>query len=322
MDNYFELLRRHGWILWVSFCVGYLAAGVITGIAAVIIVFLGAIILFVSANDVLNELGASLNSFPPDPAAILEKLFSPGIVIPLLITIVLFIGIMLLYAGFTNAGMNTMMRNAVFEGRSSIETYFTQGFRYMLKMTGQLFLTGLFYLPAIILLAVGVFLFAYGIAEGGAPSVLMGLLLSLLSAALFIVLALVFLHAPVILVTENTGIWESIALSARLFVRSFGQVFLSGLIVFLIYLAYGVFFFILGAIIGISTFDPSGADPTETSLGLELFFNLLQYVLNPLMQVLALLAVFLRYRNRLRPRLFPEESDDGGEIGGTKTIWK
>lgn len=322
MENYFEVLRRHGLKLWVSFFVGSLAAGVIAGIAAVISILVGVITLFVSAGDLLSNLGEAFDADSPDPAAILENLFSPGMVIPLLITLMLFIGIMLLYSGFTNAGMNASVRNAVFEGRSSIETYFAQGFRYMLKMTGQLFLTGLFYLPVIILFSVGIFLVAYGIFEGGVPSVLGGMLLFLLATALFILLALVFLHAPVILVTEKTGIWESIALSARLFRKAFGQVFLSGLIVFLIHLIFGFALFMLGAIIGIATFDPSAADPTETSLGLELFFNLLQYVLAPFMQVLSLLAVFLRYQNRLRPRLFPEDSGNGGEIGGAKTIWK
>ena len=324
MESYFELFRRHGLKLWVSFFVGSLAATVVAGIFAFLIFLIGGIALFSSAGDVFSALEEAFDPFAPDPAAALEAVFSPGVIISLLMMFLLFIGVVLFYSGFTNAGMNTMMRNAVFEDRSSIETYFTQGFRYMMKMVGQIFLTGLFYIPAIILVTIGIFLMIYGIAEGGAGPVLGGFLLFLVAAALFIVLALVFLHAPVILVTENAGIWESIALSARLFKRSFGQVFISGLIVFLIYLAYGTFFFILGAIVGIATFDPEAVNAANTGgSGLQTFFNLIQYALTPLIQVLSLLAIFVRYRNRLRPVLYPEQNgnDGDGEIGGTKMIW-
>lgn len=312
MENYFGLLRRHGLKLWVSFFVGSLAAGVIAGIAAVIIILIGGITLFFTGGD---SLGAVMEFFDTDPSYALEKLFSPGMIIPAIIIAVLLVGLFLLCSGFTAAGTNAMMRDVVFEDRTSIERYFTQGFRHMWKMTGQLLLISLFHIPVFALFAAGVLSTLPGIIEGETPSFAGILLFLLIGMALILLLTLIFLHAPVILISENAGIWNSIVLSARLFARSFAQVFLSGLIVFLIYALFTVGLFILGVIIGVVTFDPSAAHPAGTNAGVELFFNLIQYVLTPLVQVFTLLAVFLRYRNLLRPRLFPEHGSNGAEDG-------
>jgi hypothetical protein len=317
MENYFELLRRHGLMLWASFLVGSLAAGIIVGIAAVILGIISVIVLFAGAADALSSLQESLNPDSPDLFAYGDEFFSPEMIFPLLIIGLLFIGIFLLYSGFTSAGTNSIMQKTVFEDRSSIEIYFSQGFRYMFKMVGQQLLIFLLCLPVWIPLILGIVLIVYGSTAGSAGSFLGGLFLLLISIVLFVVLALAFMHAPVILVTENTGIWKSIALSFRLFKESFGQVFLSGLIVFLINLMFGGIMFVLGLIF----VDPPAASSADISIGGDLFFSLLRWIVSFFIQVLSLLAIFVRYRNLLRPRLFPEKDDNGGEIGGTRIIW-
>ena len=134
------------------------------------------------------------------------------VLISLLIFSIFFILAFFLYSGFTSAGMNSMVNHAVFEDRSSLQIYFAQGLRFMWKMAGQQFLLFLFFIPSIVLFALGIVIFAAGLMEGNESLLLVSLLPLLVATILTIVLALVFLHAPVILVAENTGIWKAIAL--------------------------------------------------------------------------------------------------------------
>lgn len=317
MENYFELLRRHGLTLWLGNIVGSLVAGVIFAVMTIIIALIGLLLLVLIAGGMIGSIMDPFNPESPDPfAAAMDKAAVP-VLIGLLIFSIFFILAFFLYSGFSSAGMNSMVNHAVFEDRSSLQIYFTQGLRFMWKMAGQQFLLFLFFIPSIVLFALGIVIFAAGLMEGNESLLLVSSLPLLVATILTIVLALVFLHAPVILVAENTGIWKAIALSGRLFTRSFGQVFLSGLIIFLINFAYGLFLILLSEFFGFNSFDP--ASSAELNPGLQFLFSLIQYALGALVNVLWLLAVFVRYRNRLRPRLFPDENS--GTIGGMKTIW-
>src|SRR5690606_40688221 len=119
---------------------GSLAATVVAGIFAILIFLIGGIALFFSAGDVFSALEEAFDPFAPDPAAALEAVFSPGVIISLLMMFLLFIGVVLFYSGFTNAGMNSMIRNADLEDRSSIELAFTKDFRYRTMMVGRILL--------------------------------------------------------------------------------------------------------------------------------------------------------------------------------------
>ncbi|PTM58172.1 hypothetical protein C8J48_0750 [Desmospora activa DSM 45169] len=118
------------------------------------------------------------------------------------------------------SGSYAMVSEVVWRNMFKFSTYFRHGFRLLRKTIQQLTLLCLFYVPVTLLLFI---FFPYHIETGVNNQILLYGSLSLVSLLVFLV-TLALLYAPVILITEERGPWQSIKDSFHLFTKRFGTV--------------------------------------------------------------------------------------------------
>lgn len=289
MASYFEQLRRHGIKLYLSF---FLGMGIST-VFLLVILWVLALLTIAGAESFYLTFSSDANM----ATEAWEDLFTNhliGLIFFLMVAPLLF----LLYSTFNSAGIYSSLNQAVSENHFSIGNYFSGGIKVFGKMLGQIILIALLISPLLILSIILSTVFIGILGEEGA--ILAVALIFIFSIPLALLLALGFIHAPVILVTEQVGIWKSITYSWKLPFKKFGQVFLSVLFVGGISFIVWFPFMIVNTFVTILFGEIPGAIVTD-------LFQLLIY---PLILVLTLLFVFVRYKQNLRPVLFPQEETE------------
>ena len=202
-QSYFGTLKRHGVKLSVALFLGYLFTCAMTYLIAFLLiifaVFIGSVAILTAMRN-LSEHG--------------------DIVLGAVFFLLLFLAGTLPQSFFT-AGAYGAAAACVFRGKSTIGSFFSEGFRNLWKMFGQQVLLVLFLMVALLLV---IFPFGLLVRTEEPPHILIFLFLLILAGYLW-----VSLHAPLFLVVERTGVWNSILLSFRLIMKKPGQTLLSGL---------------------------------------------------------------------------------------------
>ncbi len=299
MASYFKHLRRHGIKLYLSFFLGMgittvLLLGILWVLALVTIAGTDSFYLIFSSDDNVA-------------ADAWEDLFTNhliGLIFFLMVASLLF----LLYSTYNSAGIYSSLNQAVSENRFSIGSYFSGGLKFFGKMLGQWILIALITSPLFILFIILSSVFISLLGEEGA--ILAFALIFIFSIPLALLLLLGFIHAPVILVSEQIGIWKSISYSWKLLFKKFGQVFLSVLFV------VGVSFIMWFPVMIVNTFVTVLLGEIPGAI----LSDLAQFFISPLITLLTLLFVFVRYKQNLRPVLFPQEETE--EKGTSFTLEK
>lgn len=311
-ESYIDTLKRHGAKLSIALFLGNLLHTFL---------FYAAFLLYLILAGLLIAMFSSVPSvFEADSDQIAENLASePAGIVLAVVLLLLLVPVFQLPNSFLAAGSFGAASASVFRGEWSIGYFFTFGFQNLWKMFGQQILLALFFMgPALLMILFGGLL----IEIGNAPDialVIFTLLFFLLLLVLHIGYLWVSLHAPLILVAERTGVWDSIRLAFRLTVKKPGQTLLSGLIALGIFLgicfAVGLVLVILFALLAALT------GGNEIVLALLAIFGFL-IILCALFFALSasLLSIVHRYKTRLRRSLFPEnlswEGTPGGETPG------
>src|SRR5690606_35164531 len=206
---------------------------------------------------------------------------------------------------FFTAGAYGAAAACVFRGKSTIGSFFSEGFRNLWKMFGQQVLLVLFLMVALLLV---IFPFGLLVRTEEPPHILIFLFLLILAGYLW-----VSLHAPLFLVVERTGVWNSILLSFRLIMKKPGQTLLSGLFALAILLGIlllAASILIVLPLLFMNLMEENGAVAALVILGILCFLPVIPYAF-----AAALLAVVHRYSTRLRHGLFPESHQDGEAAG-------
>jgi len=252
-----------------------------------------------------------------DGERILESFGSEagGVVIGAVL-IILYLLMYTLANSFFIAGAYGAVCAPVFRGHSSIGSFFSAGFGNLWKMFGQQVLLLLFFMVPVLLLVL-----PFGLlVETGDPSEsFLAVPAGLLIILLYVGYALVSLHAPLFLIVERTGVWDSIRHAFRLATRKLGQTLLSGLIALALFFGILLLFLLISVVI----FVPLGIFLNEGEIG-EVAGGLLSVLLGLLFLLLvlpyafsaSLLSIVHRYKSRLRSFLFPDEPNREGMVGG------
>lgn len=294
MSTYTEILNRHGLKMWGSFIVGSLAAIIPMMIVVVIGVILFVLIGFSAV--------AGLEHIDPlrDLEALLSAFINPGTILIGLGFFAFLVLISLLTSAFTSAGSVGVVSEAILEDRSAVGTYFRYGFRRLFPMLGLHLVLFLLAIPPIIPFIIGIFFFATGEIWGG----LFGIIGVLLTIIAYIAYSLIVMHAPTALIAQSKGVFESIASSFNAFYKKFGQVLLSGVILFGISIAGGTISLILEwLIVGVNPFDVN-AEPHPFRSILSLF---LMFPINIALQMIITFTLAFRYLRVIDPTTPPGE---------------
>lgn len=285
-QSYFGTLKRHGVKLSVALFPGYLFHVAMAYLAAFLLiifaVFIGAVASVLDAEP--SEHGK--------------------IVLGAVFFLLLFLAGTLPQSFFT-AGAYGAAAACVFRGKSTISSFFSEGFRNLWKMFGQQVLLVLFLMVALLLV---IFPFGLLVRTEEPPHILIFLFLLILAGYLW-----VSLHAPLFLVVERTGVWNSILLSFRLIMKKPGQTLLSGLFALAILLGIlllAASILIVLPLLFMNLMEENGAVAALVILGILCFLPVIPYAF-----AAALLAVVHRYSTRLRHVLFPESHQDGEAAG-------
>ncbi|MBA4543721.1 hypothetical protein H1164_12555 [Thermoactinomyces daqus] len=197
MLRFSDILRQHGVKVWLSNLVGSLAVGIVGAFIFVLFFFA---LMIVGGALLVGSLpsGISLDTMTGDEIIpMLDSFFSSGTLLILLLFLLIGGILYLLLEAFQNAGSISVAVQAVAENKSDISTYFSKGFKYMLKAFLVYLLSSLAYLvPGLLLLI--------GIIAAGMNSPVIGALLILIGLIGFFILGLAFMHAPYILISEDT----------------------------------------------------------------------------------------------------------------------
>lgn len=310
--SYFSLLRKHGLKIWLSNLLGNLAASMVVAVATFILVFAGMIIVGATAGPLL--MGLNENMTEEELLQAMNQLFSsPGVVITLLILFLLFFIFILLPTAFQTAGSIAVATEAAAFNRSDIGTYFSKGFKYTGKMFLFFLLSSLLYSAVFVVGGISLPLFATDSAGG----IIIGILLILVSLILAVVLGLALMHAPVILIAENTSVTRAISKSFYLVKRAFGRVFGSAFYSFLIAMGFFVAFFIVMFVLALimAGFSSASGGEDGVSVILSLVGNLIgmvfSWVAGPVITTLTSLLIIYRYFKYMRHWINP--NSPGGE---------
>lgn len=261
-SNCSNLFREHGCKLWFSNFLGYsLLFWVISWVSS-------ASSFPTSCGEFFDSIGSSFSS----PVGIIKFL--------------VFAGLFLIIPAFLQSAGTSATIEAVSRNRSSVDTYFTQGIENLGRMYQLTLASIVCYLPAIFVSKHTTFQFTdFSFSNDN--------LLSILAIALYAVTALSLLHAPYILVAENTTACGAIRQSFSLFTSKCTSVFVSLLNVAFIY----------GIVIGSAYyFNP------------DIFNSLhpIRFLLASIAVSLSMFAVTYRYYKRFRSDSTSTASISGG----------
>lgn len=220
------------------------------------------------------------------------------------------------------AGSIAVTVEAIETNHTQMGTFFFKGFKYTLKMLGLFLLA---YLLLVVIWFALVLLTVLSSFVLGPHSILL-FLLGFVFFALLIVPAL--MHAPVILIAENTKVIQSLSRSYCLLRRAFGKVFVSGLLILLIYIGLFVLLLLISELTGLPIITIStqivSNQIDSNNLNDLLYFNsipnlIANMVLEPIVMMIAILLLVYRYFKYLRPYLNPTGISD--QLGSPDTSY-
>lgn len=306
MESFGTYLKRHGLKLWLSNLLGTIATSTILVFLGVIIFFLSLLTGFFTFYSLDN---APVDFTSPDLSNQLTSIFqyaSLGL-IGMFLIFLLYILLIALISSFQVGGQYAVANEAIKFNRVNIGTYFTKGFKNIFKLFLLSIINLFLYLPALIVIGIGIWvMFPFE----DFVSFIIGIAIILIAVILIFLVSIAILHAPFILVAENSGIIQSLIYSFRLFSKKFGQVFLTCLFVFGVFLLYflGEALIYLPVLFGF--LDPTGLLITISSI----FVNIIQFAYNlaglPLLFAISGLITAYRYYRYLRPSIFTQEFAD------------
>lgn len=303
MGTFFRLLGRHGFKMWGTYLLGYFIVWVVQSVAALFFYLFGIVSLLASVG-----IGASLDD-PENLEKALETA-SPGLLIAFFLFVFLFYTVLFLIQSFHSAGSTGMATEAILDNSTSLNGYFRDGFRYFWKMFLQSILLGLLLLPTLVpLVAVDLGILFATEADSIAVYILWILWFLLLLAILFFISLL--LYAPFIMIAENKGPWQSIRHSIRATWKSYGQTFITLLLLIASLIPFIVFYLLLALLLFLPFATQS--DPGVGMLLAILLFAFIYLVSLPFMEVVIKLIIALRYKQNVRKWVVPESPDSTPE---------
>ncbi|OYD08333.1 hypothetical protein [Paludifilum halophilum] len=308
MSTYFSLLKKNGLKMWGTFLLGHVITNTVFFIFYLLWYLIGLIFVFGGLATM------NVSSLSPEE---LESAMAPGAIIFAVIWFV----ILMLFSGFTSsfqvAGSYGMVNEAVLDGTTYFNTFFTAGFRYMFKLFGQFVLIMLLMIPiSLPIIVLEVIFFLIGNTDLTPLALILEGLIGIIIYPLFF---LAVLFAPIILTAENKGPWKSIKISFRLFIKSFGKVFVTALSMLAAFIPYGIFGFLM-----VLLFLPADGADESVMAGLiliSILLYLLMLVSFPFFQAAAMIAASLRYKMYLRPMVVPEEYHNHNGFGDGNGGW-
>lgn len=229
-----------------------------------------------------------------------------------------FIVVVLLYLGlvvfsvavscFLNGGIYGMGAQILRERVAKIGTYFSQGLRFMWRLTGQ-YLLMMFILLPLYIPVVGIIILEEMLGE----SPVLMIFAIFFMFILFIFASLFYLIAPAILVHDDLRVWESIKRAFHVVFRHFGHsllsVLLAGIILIglnFVYLAFsGVIMGLIALLQFILSYEVMFVIMVLVGIPLALMF--IVFVL-PLSVAAAQFLVQYRYEKRIRFKYLPQEA--------------
>lgn len=283
MESYMSLLKRHGMKLWGGFLLGNLATFI--PVFVVIFMFMFVVIFAVSTS------GLALAEHAIDnPVALLEMIFSPSLIAIALLLALFGIIVGLFTSTFITAGSIGITAEAVTADRGTVGDFFSFGFRRLFPMFGLMLVLFLLAIPILFVafFAATSFAAASDVPGEGVGSGLFFLLLTLLLFALY---GLMFMHAPVSLIVEQKGVFDSISESFNTFKNNFGQVFLSGIIALAISIAGYLVLTIISSIVGFGSINHL----EDRSLISSSLLNIVFFPLTCAIQMFVVSSIVFRY---------------------------
>ncbi|OYD08334.1 hypothetical protein [Paludifilum halophilum] len=302
MSTYFRLLGRYGFPLWGTLLLGTILFFLMYIMATLLFYLVCFLFLLIAGGS-----AAAMESAVTDPD-MLAATFGPVAVIGLILLFILYYVSLFFIMSFHMAGSHGMINQVALDETFSLKTYFITGFLYFWKMSLQFLLISIFFIPVVLVLAMmRIFLIPFE----GTPlfdTLTTIILIGFLVVYLFYLLAVLF--APTILTVENMGPWKSLKHSFRLFFKSFGKVFVTGVFTLVPYLLYiGVF------TLAIALLGPAGDSPSGLKILSIFLFLFLFGLIFPLIQAAMMLVPALRYKMHFRHWVAPPSSESATEPG-------
>jgi hypothetical protein len=313
--NYFNTLKKHGLKLALAMLLGNLVTSLIFTGTLILLTILGGLAIAIGGVALqLERQFEQLGEIPLEalPEVLATVFASPSFLIFMLLFFLLLFAVSFVISGFQTAGSVAVTKEALTENRTDIGSFFTNGFQFIGKMTGVLFLSSLPYL-----LPIGLFLAAITLLTTG--YIVVGLLLLLTGLVLAVAIAMALMHAPIILIAEKTGVTRAISLSFYLFRKAFTRVFGSAFYSFLIYLGFftltgSLLFFLFAAPERVTTSFPGSTTLDIPLTMLSMFGGLpeliIQLLLSTVLTMLTLLLITYRYYQYLRIYIHPNGTEE------------
>ncbi|MCS1351529.1 hypothetical protein [Mechercharimyces sp. CAU 1602] len=280
MSTYFRLLGKHGFKIWASLFVG----SIIGGIILAIFLLIGGLAFGAGAATTAVELGEAINTATStgqnlDTLALTQSV-SPGFITGLLVFILFAALGITIVSTFNSAGTIGMITEPVYTNQSRFGAYFSYGFRYFFKILFQN-----------ILISLPIFLFYIIVTLTWQGPTMLAILVTFIFTIVIFLYVLMIMHAPIIMMADRKGMWQSIVLSSRLFFNSFGQVFLSYLTMLAIALCAFIVSFLFELI----------ATLLKDALAIVFLIAFTQLLVLLFFHVAAYMALIYRYRYKLSP---------------------
>lgn len=296
MNTYLSLLRRHGLKLSWNYLLGritiHLIAVIILLLWIAAIFALGLVIGGVSTVNADNPLDSFLAQGVISVVIILTS--APAIIFYSFST-----------EAFTLSGLYGSIKELLAGGKARLRTFFSFGWRYLWKMTGQ-FLLFLLLLSFSLIIPVGLIILL--IATESILGVLLAFLIGLVTFVWICYYLIVFIHAPIVMVYEEVGAFRSVPLTFRVIRKAFGEAIITVLSLFLIIFISYILLIIPMMFAGLlaGAMEASTGEAEIVIILIVIPFLLLLFLLIIAISVLFTVAMHLcliyRYVNHLRPK--------------------
>lgn len=243
MDSFFSLVSRHGFKMGLATFLGYLITYTAYSIGLVIFV----VMAFLLVAGTIGGMAGGVDNIE----GFIENL-APGAVLGfgflgIIAAILFYLGIILtsfMVEAFLSGGILGMAKEVLLENQARVGTFFSEGFRYLWRLTGQAILLSLLFMLGYFLLIFPTLLVPPDqLGPVGTIFAIAVILSFLFFAGIF------FLHAPALLVREDLRVLESIRYTLKTVFTSFFSVFLSTLLFGLLFLAINILYFFLSILI-------------------------------------------------------------------------
>lgn len=246
------------------------------------------------------------------PEQVISQLFEQAAVgmlgiFGILLILLALIGLSWLAWAFQNAALYVAVDGVIKTNQVSIGNYFIKGFKNMFRMFLLMVTSALLYLPFFLIQAIAIY---FMILNPDPIQIVISIGIVIILLILMLLLALALLHAPYILISENTGVIRSIRLSFQLFRRSFGQVFLTCLLTIAVTISY----IMIGMMIHLPSLfgllDPTGVLVTVLSIFMQIIQAIYGFAGSSLLITINGLILAYRYHKYLRANILPGGGDE------------